>query len=76
LKKAVAILEAASGRPGRQCRCRRFGDVDPAGRLTATFPRAFQGAETLSFNTGVGFGDFKGNYADAPSTHAVYFGWD
>jgi beta-glucosidase len=68
-EKAAAILEA--WHPGVQgangVADVLFGDVDPAGRLTATFPRSVGQVPVYynHFNTGrPGTGDFKGQYAD------------
>jgi beta-glucosidase len=55
-----------------------FGDVDPAGRLTATFPRSVGQVPIYynHFNTGrPGTGDFKGQYADGPSDPLYPFGF-
>ncbi len=55
-----------------------FGDVDPAGRLTTSVP--FNVGQVPihynHFNTGrPGVGEYKGNYADAPITPLLPFGF-
>ena len=79
-EKAAAILEA--WHPGTQgghgVADVLFGDVEPAGRLTATFPRSVGQVpfHYNHFNTGrPGFGEFKGNYADSPTTPLYPFGF-
>ena len=79
-EKAAAILEA--WHPGVQgangVADVLFGDVDPAGRLTATFPRNVGQVPIYynHFNTGrPGTGDFKGQYADGPSDPLYPFGF-
>ena len=79
-EKAAAILEA--WHPGVQgangVADVLFGDVDPAGRLTATFPRSVGQVPIYynHFNTGrPGTGDFKGQYADGPTTPLYPFGF-
>jgi beta-glucosidase len=79
-EKAAAILEA--WHPGVQgangVADVLFGDVDPAGRLTATFPRSVGQVPVYynHFNTGrPGTGDFKGQYADGPTTPLYPFGF-
>jgi beta-glucosidase len=80
LQKADAVLEA--WHPGVQggpaVADVLFGDADPAGRLTTTFPRT-TGQVPIHynhFNTGrPGTGDFKGNYADGPTTPLLPFGY-
>jgi beta-glucosidase len=79
-EKAAAILEA--WHPGVQgangVADVLFGDVDPAGRLTATFPRSVGQVPIYynHFNTGrPGTGDFKGQYADGPSDPLYPFGF-
>ena len=79
-EKAAAILEA--WHPGIQgangVADVLFGDVDPAGRLTTTFPRSV-GQVPIHynhFNTGrPGTGEYKGQYADGPSTPLYPFGF-
>jgi beta-glucosidase len=55
-----------------------FGDVDPAGRLTTTFPNSV-GQVPVNynhFNTGrPGVGEYKGNYADGPMAPLYPFGF-
>jgi beta-glucosidase len=55
-----------------------FGDAEPSGRLTATFPRSV-GQVPMHYNhynTGrPGIGEFKGNYADIPTTPLYPFGF-
>ena len=79
-EKAAAILEA--WHPGVQgangVADVLFGDVDPAGRLTATFPRSVGQVPIYynHFNTGrPGTGDFKGQYADGPSDPLYPYGF-
>jgi len=79
-EKAAAILEA--WHPGIQgangVADVLFGDVDPAGRLTTTFPRSI-GQVPIHynhFNTGrPGTGEYKGQYVDGPSTPLYPFGF-
>jgi beta-glucosidase len=55
-----------------------FGDVEPAGRLTATFPRSVGQVPFYynHFNTGrPGVGAFHGNYVDAPNSPLYPFGF-
>ena len=55
-----------------------FGDVDPAGRLTTTFPNNI-GQVPVYYNhanTGrPGTGEYKGNYADGPTAPLYPFGF-
>jgi len=78
--KAAAILEA--WHPGVQggdgVADVLFGDTDPAGRLTTTFPRSVGQVPFYynHFNTGrPGFGEYRGNYADGPTTPLYSFGF-
>ena len=55
-----------------------FGDVDPAGRLTTTFPRSVGQVPFYynHFSTGrPGFGEYKGTYVDIPTTPLYPFGF-
>ncbi len=79
-EKAAAILEA--WHPGIQGGLGvadvLLGEVAPAGRLTTTFPRSVGQVpfHYNHFNTGrPGFGDYKGNYADSPTTPLYPFGF-
>jgi beta-glucosidase len=79
-EKAAAILEAwfPGVQGGNGVADVLFGDVDPAGRLIATFPRSVGQVpfHYNHFNTGrPGFGEYKGNYADAPTTPLYPFGF-
>ena len=79
-QKATAILEAwfPGGEGADGVAEVLFGDVDPAGRLTTTFPRNVGQVPFYynHYNTGrPGFGDYKGNYVDVPTTPLYPFGF-
>ena len=79
-EKAAAILEAwhPGVQGGNGVADVVFGDVDPAGRLTTTFPRSVGQVpfHYNHYNTGrPGFGEYKGNYVDAPTTPLYPFGY-
>jgi beta-glucosidase len=55
-----------------------FGNAEPAGRLTTTFPRNVGQVPFYynHFNTGrPGFGEYKGNYVDVPTLPLYPFGF-
>lgn len=79
-KKAAAILEAwfPGVQGGNGVADVLFGDIDPAGRLTVTFPNSVGQVPVHynHFNTGrPGIGDYKGNYADGPIAPLYPFGF-
>jgi len=79
-EKAAAILEAwfPGGQGADGVADVLFGEVDPAGRLTTTFPRNVGQVPFYynHFNTGrPGFGEYKGNYVDVPTTPLYPFGF-
>jgi beta-glucosidase len=78
--KAAAILEAwfPGGQGAEGVADVLFGTVDPAGRLTTTFPRNVGQVPFYynHYNTGrPGFGEYKGNYVDVPTTPLYPFGF-
>jgi beta-glucosidase len=78
--KAAAILEAwhPGTKAGNAVADILFGDAEPSGRLTTTFPRSVGQVPFYynHFDTGrPGFGEYKGNYADAPTTPLYPFGF-
>ncbi len=79
-KKAAAVLEAwfPGVQGGNGVADVLFGDVDPAGRLTTTFPFSVGQVPFYydHYNTGrPGFGEYKGNYADGPTLPLYPFGF-
>jgi beta-glucosidase len=79
-QKAAAILEAwfPGVQGGNGVADVLFGDVDPAGRLTTSFPNSI-GQVPVYYNhanTGrPGIGEYKGNYADGPIAPLYPFGF-
>jgi beta-glucosidase len=78
--RAAAVLEAwfPGGQGANGVADVLFGDMDPAGRLTTTFPRNVGQVPFYynHYNTGrPGFGEYKGNYVDVPTTPLYPFGF-
>jgi beta-glucosidase len=78
--KATAVLEAwyPGTQGGNGVADLLFGDVDPSGRLTTTFPYSVGQVPMYynQYNTGrPGFGHWKGNYVDGPSVPFLPFGF-
>jgi beta-glucosidase len=79
-ERAGAILEAwfPGGQGAAGVADVLFGGTDPAGRLTTTFPRNVGQVPFYynHYNTGrPGFGEYKGNYVDVPTTPLYPFGF-
>ena len=77
---ATAILEAwhPGVQAGNGVADILFGDADPAGRLTVSFPYEVGQVPLYynHYNTGrPGIGEYKGNYLDAPITSLFPFGF-
>jgi beta-glucosidase len=79
-EKATAILEAwfPGVQGGNGVADILFGDFEPAGRLTTTFPHSIGQVPIFynHFNTGrPGVGQYKGNYVDGPIDPLYPFGF-
>jgi beta-glucosidase len=79
-EKASAVLEAwfPGVQAGNAVADILFGDSDPSGRLTTTFPYSVGQVPMYynHYNTGrPGFGHWKGNYVDGPSVPFLPFGY-
>ena len=77
---ATAVLEAwyPGVQAGNGVADLLFGDADPAGRLTTTFPYSVGQVPMYynHYNTGrPGFGHWHGNYVDGPSVPFLPFGY-